>query len=109
MIVNVAPGVEMLELPIEMMGNRGLIHPTVVWDEDDFVLVDTGVPGSAGPTREACERAGAPHDRLNHIILTHDDIDHIGGLGDIAKDATGPVEILAHQAEVASIEGGRPK
>ena len=105
--MNVAPGVEMLALPIEMMGGR-LIHPTVIWDAHDVVLVDTGVPGSAVPIREACEQAGIPIDRLNHIILTHDDIDHIGSLGVIVHEATGPIEVLAHQAEVATIESGRP-
>jgi glyoxylase-like metal-dependent hydrolase (beta-lactamase superfamily II) len=98
----------MLELPIEMMGNRGLIHPTVIWDADDVVLVDTGVPGSAVPIREACEHAGVPYDRLNHIILTHDDIDHIGSLGAIVHDAAGTIEVLAHREEVATVESGRP-
>ena len=106
--MNVAPGVEMLELPIEMMGNRGLMHPTVIWDADDVVLVDTGVPGSAEHIRSVCELAGVPYKRLNHIILTHDDIDHIGSLGAIIHDASDPIEILAHHAEVATIESGRP-
>ncbi len=106
--MNVAPGVEMLELQIDMMVNRGLIHPTVIWDSSDVVLVDTGVPGSGAAIRHACLSAGVPYDRLNHIILTHDDIDHIGSLGDIIGGAAGPIEVLAHQAEIAQIESGRP-
>ena len=106
--MNVAPGVEMLEIPMQIMGNnQGVIYPTVIWDADDVVLFDAGVPGSAGLIRDACTQAGVPYERLNHIILTHDDIDHIGSLGAILQE-TGPIEVLAHSAEVATIESGRP-
>ena len=57
--MNVAPGVAMLDLPFEMMGTRSLIHPTVLWDADDVVLVDTGIPGATAPLREAAMR-GVP-------------------------------------------------
>jgi glyoxylase-like metal-dependent hydrolase (beta-lactamase superfamily II) len=106
--MNVAPGVEMLDLPFEMMGRRSLIHPTVIWDADDVVLVDTGMPGSTAPIREAAARADVPFERLTHIILTHDDIDHIGSLGDLIQAAPGPVEVLAHQADAGAIEQGTP-
>ncbi len=71
--------------------------------------MDTGIPGLAVRIRDACEHAGAPYDRLNHIILTHDDIEHIGSLGAYGQDAVDPIEIPADEPEAASIESGRPR
>jgi glyoxylase-like metal-dependent hydrolase (beta-lactamase superfamily II) len=98
----------MLEIPFALLGQRGAIHPSVIWDADSVVLVDTGVPGSATAIREECARAGVPYERLSQIILTHDDLDHIAGLGAVIRDASGPVEVLAHAADAPNIEAGRP-
>jgi competence protein ComEC len=59
------------------------------------VLVDTGPPGS--DVLEELERAGVS--RLGAVILTHDQSDHAGGLGDVVS--TIPVGEVLH----AGLEG----
>jgi glyoxylase-like metal-dependent hydrolase (beta-lactamase superfamily II) len=53
-------------------------------------------------------RAGVPYQRLSQVILTHDDIDHIGSLGTVIRECSGPIQVLAHEADAANIEAGRP-
>jgi len=103
--MRVADGVEALELTMDFMGGPSVIHPTLVWDDQDAILIDTGMPGQLEALREACRRAGVPLERLTRIVLTHQDIDHIGGLPELLG-AVGPdVEVLAHPLDRPYIEG----
>ncbi len=106
--MHVADGVEALELTMAFMGGRTTIHPTLIWDSSDVILVDAGMPGNLEAIREEARRAGAPFDRLNRIIVTHQDIDHIGGLPEVLRAAQGAVEVLAHEADKPYIEGAKP-
>ena len=42
--MKVANGVEVFELKTNMMGRQTVI-PTLIWDEHEVILVDTGIPG----------------------------------------------------------------
>jgi glyoxylase-like metal-dependent hydrolase (beta-lactamase superfamily II) len=103
--MQVANGVEILEISANVMGKVDIIHPTLIWDKDTVILVDTGFPGQLGKFREAIEKAGVPFDKLNKIILTHQDIDHIGSLPDILHELPQRVEVLASEAEKPYIQG----
>ncbi len=39
--MNIAKGVETIELTMNVMGNQSIIHPTLIWDEEAVILVDT--------------------------------------------------------------------
>jgi hypothetical protein len=43
--MQVANGVEMLEISATIVGKIDVIHPTLFWDRDVAILVDTGYPG----------------------------------------------------------------
>ncbi|HEX6923598.1 MAG TPA: MBL fold metallo-hydrolase, partial [Bacillales bacterium] len=58
--------------------------------------------------REAMDQAGVPFNKLNKVILTHQDIDHIGGLPEILKVSDHDVEVLAHEKDKPYIEGEKP-
>ncbi|MEJ2666585.1 MAG: MBL fold metallo-hydrolase [Deinococcales bacterium] len=103
--MHVAQGVEALELTMESMGGHATIHPTLIWDDSDVILVDTGMPGNLEAIREAAARAGAPLERLNRIILTHQDMDHIGSVQELLEAAGHDVQVLAHEADRPYIEG----
>lgn len=107
-MMKVAKGVEMLELTMDMMGNQMSIHPTLIWDNDTVILVDTGMPGQLNQIREAMDKAGVPFNKLNKVILTHQDIDHIGGLPEILEAADQKIEVLAHEVDKPYIEGEKP-
>ena len=106
--MRLADGVEMLELPIRSFTGQNIIHPTLTWDDDTVVLVDAGFPGQLQQIREAVARAGVSFDRLDKVIVTHQDIDHIGGLPDIILESSHKVEVLSHEEEKPYIEGRKP-
>ena len=106
--MRLADGVEMLELPIRSFTGQNIIHPTLTWDDDTVVLVDAGFSGQLQQIREAMARAGVSFDRLDKVIVTHQDIDYIGGLPDIILESSHNVEVLSHEEEKPYIEGRKP-
>jgi glyoxylase-like metal-dependent hydrolase (beta-lactamase superfamily II) len=71
--------IHMLNLPFE---EKWIYHPTVLYNENSnsYVLVDTGMPGQYEEILKQFEELGLPASNLSDIILTHQDIDHIGSL-----------------------------
>jgi glyoxylase-like metal-dependent hydrolase (beta-lactamase superfamily II) len=103
--MNPASGFRMLEISANFMGLSGAIHPSLIWDGDTVILVDTGFPGQYPQIRQAIEAAGIPIEKLNKVILTHHDIDHIGGLTAIVNESPTAIQVLAHEEEKAYIQG----
>ena len=92
---------------MSFLGNRGIIYPTLLWsDADGMTLVDAGMPGQLAEIEEKLGGLGLKLKDIRRIFLTHQDIDHIGSAGDIAR-ATG-AEVYAHGADVPYIEGEKP-
>ena len=60
-------GLAMLELKIQGFE----LNPTLIWDENMAVLVDTGMPGQLEQIRLAMSEVGVPFDKLKAVILTH--------------------------------------
>jgi glyoxylase-like metal-dependent hydrolase (beta-lactamase superfamily II) len=85
-----------------------VVHPTLTWDDDTVVLVDAGFPGQLQQIRRAMDGAGMSLDRLDKVIITHQDIDHIGSLPDIIRETSHKVEVLSHEEERPYIEGRKP-
>ena len=106
--MKIADGIEALELNMDFMGRQMVIHPTLIWNNDTVILVDTGMPGQLPQIRKAMDEIGVPLSKLGEVILTHQDIDHIGGLSDILKASGRKIEILAHEADRPYIEGAKP-
>jgi glyoxylase-like metal-dependent hydrolase (beta-lactamase superfamily II) len=106
--MRLADGVEVLELQMQSFAGKSVVHPTLIWDDDTVVLVDAGFPGQLDQIREAIETAGVPSDRLDKVIITHQDIDHIGTLPDIVRESSHKVEVLSHEEERPYIEGRKP-
>jgi glyoxylase-like metal-dependent hydrolase (beta-lactamase superfamily II) len=103
--MQLANGLTMLEITATMMGRQNTICPTLLWDEQNVVLVDTGYPGQLPLFREALEKAGHPFEKLTRIIATHQDIDHIGSLPDMLNAAPRKLEVLATEADKPYIQG----
>lgn len=97
--------IRMLTVSADMMGRTVTIHPAVLWDEDDMVLVDTTSPGQLPLLTAELSRAGLSFERLSKVIITHQDIDHIGTLPAIAAQFAARVEVLASPSEKPFIQG----
>lgn len=106
--MNIAKGVEALELLMDVMGNRSIIHPTLIWDDETVILVDAGIPSQLPEIRRIMDQVGAAFSRLNKVILTHQDLDHMSGLPEILKLSDHKVEVLAHKEERPYIQGEKP-
>lgn len=103
--MKVAAGVEMLEISANIMGKENTVNPALIWDDETAILVDAGYPGQQPLFKEAVEKAGVSFDKINDIILTHHDIDHIGSASSIKAKAPERINILAHEEESPYIEG----
>ncbi|MEK4485645.1 MBL fold metallo-hydrolase [Psychrobacillus sp. FSL H8-0484] len=99
--MEISKGVEMLHL--EFHGN--IIHPTLLWDEEMAVLIDTGFPGQIEDLHVAMEKVGVSFDKLKVLILTHQDIDHIGSLPEILQECGSNIKVYAHELDKPYIQG----
>ncbi|QYR19610.1 MBL fold metallo-hydrolase [Paenibacillus sp. sptzw28] len=84
------------------------MNPTLIWDSETAILIDTGTPGQLEQIRAAMDDCGVSMDKLKAIILTHQDTDHIGSLPEILQESDGGIEVYAHQMEKPYIEGNLP-
>jgi len=100
-------GLMMLTIAAALASGPDVIHPVVIWDSDNTVLVDAGLPGQLPSFRDAAQKAGITLDRLNSIIITHSDMDHIGGLRGFTE-AFPQAEVLAHAEEKPYIQADMP-
>lgn len=106
--MNIAKGVEVLELTMTIAANQSIIYPTLIWDEETVILVDAGVPSHLSEIQKVMNQVGAQFSRLNKIIITHQDLDHIAGLPDLLRSSDHKVEVLAHEQEKPYIQGEKP-
>ncbi|TNJ62584.1 MBL fold metallo-hydrolase [Paenibacillus hemerocallicola] len=102
--MEVSKGVEMLHL--DFHGN--IIHPTLLWDQEMAVLIDTGFSGQIEDLRVAMEKVGVSFDKLKVVILTHQDVDHIGSLPGILKECGTDIKVYAHELDKPYIQGEIP-
>ena len=105
--MEIAPGIAMLEIKADIRGKPSVIHPTLMWDGAIAILVDAGYPGQLPLIRAAIEQAGVPFDKLNKVVVTHHDIDHIGSLSQMLKERDGDISVLGHAVEKAYIQGDK--
>ena len=68
-------------------------------DDDGWVLVDAGMPKGIDPVGYL-QKLGHSADVLKHIVVTHADIDHIGGLHRIQQQTGAQVYAGAKSAEL---------
>jgi len=89
---------------LELSKPNGSIYPTMAWDENHLVLIDAGFPGQTEAFINAIAGEGHRVENITHIILTHQDIDHIGCLPDILLLAPS-AQVIAHIDEAPYIDG----
>ncbi|MFJ7978063.1 MBL fold metallo-hydrolase [Peribacillus sp. NPDC096379] len=102
--MEISKGVEMLQL--EFHGNA--IHPILLWDQETAVLIDTGFPGQIEDLRVAMNKVRVSFDKLKVVILTHQDIDHIGSLPEILQECGNNIKVYAHDLDKPYIQGDLP-
>ncbi|SME48545.1 MBL fold metallo-hydrolase [Bacillus cereus] len=102
--MEIAKGVEMLQLEFQEF----IIHPILLWNDEMAVLIDTGFPGQFEDIQVEMKRVGVSVDKLKVVILTHQDIDHIGSLPDLLENGVSDIKFYAHELDKRYIEGDLP-
>ena len=93
-----------LALPLQRDGQTVFLNLSLILDAANGpTLVDTGLPGQLEAIAAALAEAGVQAQELRRIILTHQDIDHVGSLHDLAR-ASG-ARVLASAVEAPFIDG----
>ena len=99
--MRIADNIAMLEIA---GNNSGFIYPTLIWGDCHLILVDAGFPGQTDAIRQAVNGAGFCVEDLTEIIITHQDMDHVGCVPDLVKLAPN-VKVLTHIEEAPYIDG----
>lgn len=83
-----------------------IANPYLIVEDSGITLIDTGLPGSHKKILKYLADRGYPASRLTRIVLTHSDIDHVGGLAAL-KRASG-ARLYASAIEAEAIAQGKP-
>src|SRR3954471_16802391 len=96
-VIEVAPDVLRLQLPISMPG-LGHVNCYVLPDERGVTVVDPGLPGPASwkVLIDRLKHAGATVANVHTVIITHAHPDHFGNASRLAKESG--AEIITHSA-----------
>lgn len=97
---------ELVILTIEHIRDdeKASIHPVILKDTKEMVLIDCGFPGFLPKIKESAMAQNVNIDNLTKVVVTHQDIDHIGSLGEL-KRVYPAIQIFAHATEIPSING----
>lgn len=79
-------------------------HPVILKSDTETILVDCGTPGSVSKIKENALTQGVDIDNLTKVVITHQDLDHIGSLAEF-KRKYHDVQILADIKERPYING----
>ncbi len=101
--MKIAEGLYILELGSE----ERRMNLTLIFDDENVILVDAGLPSQLENIREEMNKFGVAFERINKIIITHHDLDHIGSLSSVIKNSNNTIEVLAHADEKPYIEGDK--
>jgi glyoxylase-like metal-dependent hydrolase (beta-lactamase superfamily II) len=89
---------------MEVPGRTMVMNLSLIVDPvNGPVLVDAGMPGTEAAIDEALASEGFSAAGLKHIIITHQDVDHIGSLAAIKEMSKAAV--VAHSVEAPYIDG----
>jgi glyoxylase-like metal-dependent hydrolase (beta-lactamase superfamily II) len=101
----------MPEIPImQIIPNVHLVpgvtaNPYLIIDPGGLTLIDAGLPGSQKKIFAYIATLGLAQTDLKHIIITHSDYDHIGGLAALKK--TSGARVYASDIEASAIAKGK--
>jgi len=78
---------KILRLTISMqLGDiENIVYPTLLWDQENIILVDCGFVGSLPILEEELHQHGLSVNQLTGLILTHHDHDHMGTAAALKK------------------------
>jgi len=104
--MKIAENVQVLNIPRQAGETTTYLSIVLTWDDDNLVLIDAGLPKMGTAIADAIENAGFNVKNLTHIIITHQDFDHIGSVNEL-KAMAPDAKVLAHKDEAQYMDGRR--
>lgn len=91
-----------LSITMPFGGIENTVHPVLLWDRENIVLVDCGFMGSHQILQRELQRYGVAVHQLTGLVLTHHDHDHMGAVAAL-KRLNPHLKIYASAAEAPFI------
>jgi glyoxylase-like metal-dependent hydrolase (beta-lactamase superfamily II) len=95
-----------LSVEMNFLGIQDTVHPVVLLDATHRVLVDCGPVGSLAHIEEALLTHQIEPSSITHILLTHQDHDHVGSAAAFKRKYP-LVRVLSSELEKPYIEGSK--
>lgn len=99
-----SPELYVLEVRYDFNGKEDVLYPVVLRRGRETVLVDCGYAGFMSLLEKAMAEHGLALKHLTGIIITHHDMDHMGGLAEI-KAAYPAAKVYTSSLEKDYVEG----
>ena len=80
------------------------IHPVVIKSGKNVILIDCGYPGFLPLIEKAMEEQRLSCSDLTHVLITHQDHDHMGALFELKEKYPG-IKVVAGKTEAPYISG----
>ncbi|ROR22112.1 glyoxylase-like metal-dependent hydrolase (beta-lactamase superfamily II) [Mobilisporobacter senegalensis] len=93
-----------LNIKFNFNGGEDVIHPVVLKDDKNMVLVDCGYTGFLPMIENAMKEENLDCNQLTHVIITHHDHDHMGALSELKKTYPN-VKVVSSEVEEPYISG----
>lgn len=106
--MRISEGVEIIQLTARAFNQDITLNPTLVWNNEEVILIDTGMPDQIDQLKEALNKLNMSIEQLKVILLTHQDLDHIGCAADIRNNSDKNIIVYAHEFDKPYIEGKLP-
>ncbi|MGE8207026.1 MBL fold metallo-hydrolase [Heyndrickxia sp. NPDC080065] len=97
---------EIIQLDLKFMYNESemVIHPTIIKDENEIILVDCGYPGMLPILEAELKSKGILPESLTKVLITHHDDDHMGALFEL-KEKYPNIKVIASEIEKGYVTG----
>ncbi|MCJ8011489.1 MBL fold metallo-hydrolase [Paenibacillus sp. KQZ6P-2] len=97
---------KIIQLDLKFMYNEieMVIHPTVIQDDHETILVDCGYPGMLPLLEEELNNKGISPESLTKVLITHHDDDHMGALYELIEKYPN-IQVIASDMEQDYISG----
>ncbi len=96
---------------IESMNNRitkdgieKVVNPTIIYDNEEMILVDCGFPDTIDQFETEAKRLNIDLERLSKIVIIHHDYDHVGSLRAL-KERFPNAQTIASKTQAEYISG----
>jgi glyoxylase-like metal-dependent hydrolase (beta-lactamase superfamily II) len=93
-------------ITMQFGNTENTIYPTLLWDDENIILVDCGFIGSLPLFEKELQKLGLSIGHLTGLVLTHHDHDHMGSAAEI-KRINPKIKVYSSAAEAPYITAAK--